>query len=271
MEARRIHARPDMILKSPVSPSATTALKVVHPSAEPTKTEVYIHIPKTAGTFIRNILVNKYGDVGYSYGTPPYTSLSRKSDREIRAFKTRSLVIGHEDFYTFYALFGDSARYSTLVRNPIDRLISYYNHVMNNFEGFKDRPVSLLRFLEGQKNFELDNLQVRYLCGKPRDQPVTRRDLDAAKSLIKNGTIEIGLADALPEAVRSMRVFSGLGTVSSTRKVNVSKRGFSRDTIADVELAAIKARSKLDLALFRFCRKEIINKRRKENGKSHEA
>ena len=260
-----------MILKSPVSPSATTAQKVVHPSAEPTKTEVYIHIPKTAGTFIRNILVNKYGDVGCSYRSSPYTSLSMKSDREIRVFKTRSLVIGHEDFHTFHALFGDSARYSTLVRNPIDRLISYYNHAMNNFSGFKDRPVSLLKFLEDRGNFELDNLQVRYLCGKPMAKPVTRKDLDAAKSLIENGTIDVGLADALPEALGSMRVFSGLGTLASTRKVNVSKRGLSRDTIADVELAAIKARSKLDLALFRFCRKEIVNKRREQNGKSHEA
>ena len=41
--------------------------------------------------------------------------------------------------------------------------------------------------------------------------------------------------------------------------------------IADVELAAIKTHSKLDLALFRFCRKEIVNKRREQNGKPDEA
>ena len=52
-----------MILKSPVSPSATTAEKVVHPSAEPTKTELYKHIPNTDGTYTLNILVNKSGDV----------------------------------------------------------------------------------------------------------------------------------------------------------------------------------------------------------------
>jgi hypothetical protein len=259
-----------MILKPLASPPATTGQTDIQPPVEAPKTEVYIHIPKTAGTFIRNILINKFGDVGYSYGSAPYTTLSKKSDREVRAFKTRSFVIGHEDFYTFHALFGDSAQYSTLVRNPIDRLISYYNHAMNNFTHFKDRPVSLLKFLEEKNNFELDNLQVRYLCGKPMAEPVTRKDLDAAITLIENGTIEIGLADALPEALRSMRVFSGLGTLVGARKVNVSKRGLSRNTIADAELAAIKARSKLDLALFRFCRKEIVSKRREQFGKSHE-
>lgn len=259
-----------MILNPLASPLATTWQTDGHPSVEAPKTEVYIHIPKTAGTFVRNILINKFGDVGYSYGSAPYTTLSKKSDREIRVFKTRSFVIGHEDFYTFHAMFGDSARYSTLVRNPIDRLISYYNHAMDNFAHFKGRPVSLLRFLEDKNNFELDNLQVRYLCGKPMAEPVTRKDLNAAIALIANGTIEIGLADALPEAFRSMRVFSGLGPLTSARKVNVSKRGLSRNTIADAELASIKARSKLDLALFRFCRKEIISKRREQNGKSHE-
>lgn len=230
------------------------------------QTEVYIHIPKTAGTFIRNALAAKYGDIGLAYGTPPHKLIAQQTTEELRQLKSKPAVAGHEDFHTFYSVFGGDASYSTLLRNPVDRLISYYNHAMANFPVFAARPVTLLRFLEQENNYEIDNLQLRYLSGKPKAEPVGQADLKNAKEMIKSGRIEIGVLEEMNEAVSYMPVFSGFNSVASAQKINVTNGGISRHTISGVELDRLRSMSRLDLNLYRFCRDEVIGRRRAEPG-----
>jgi len=98
---------------------------------------IYLHIPKCAGTTIRNNLmsafesdevINLYRDrympfhiSGYDEAKKHLTSLSSEQKNRIK------LIFGHFVYYGIHELFDRECRYITFLRHPLDRTISHYN------------------------------------------------------------------------------------------------------------------------------------------------
>jgi len=129
----------------------------------------FLHIPKTAGSTFAGILISQYGLWNHfqfigriDQDTRRWNSLSEAKKRKKNLFLCHSpLVTGIDK--------ADNAKIITLLRDPVNRIKSFCQHV---FEGkspylkakFPPSSFSLDDFLSSGE-LELDNLQVNILAG----------------------------------------------------------------------------------------------------------
>lgn len=213
--------------------------------------DVYIHIPKTAGTKLRHVLMASYRSVGCSYGTAPFRRIASLGPRDLARFRRHPAVIGHESHATFRRYLGEGARYIAVLRNPVDRVISYYNHAQSHFPAYRDRKLSLLRFLE-IGGPETANLQTRYLSDHGLDEAPGVEDVAQILSRIDAGRLMIGLQEHLEESLAPLGL-AGWMARSAAGRLNASSFGFTRASLTEAEIAAIRTRNALDFRLYAAC------------------
>lgn len=103
---------------------------------------VFLHIPKTAGTSFRTALqgtftekeiLKDYGDE--SSETSQIIIQEAENSGVILPYIVENKVVfitGHFHISKYLALFQDDVHWCTFLRNPIDRIISEYNHLVTN-------------------------------------------------------------------------------------------------------------------------------------------
>jgi hypothetical protein len=126
----------------------------------------YIHIPKTAGTSLRSFLRNMiYGDKICEV----YSQIRDLNEAEYRkSVKNREIYFGHFS-YGFHKLLKDkNPSYVTVLRDPIARVVSLYNHnrlVQGShcYDVINRENLSLCDFVELCLTHESNNHMVRIL------------------------------------------------------------------------------------------------------------
>lgn len=123
----------------------------------------FLHIPKTAGTFISHGIKNSIGDESLSY-----VSTALVNDK--RELKSKIYVSSHSGTYPISLL--DNPEVATLVREPVSARASYFNFIYPLF--LQDRPEykeisdhkqRFLYYLFNDKNFLIhNNYQSRFIC-----------------------------------------------------------------------------------------------------------
>ena len=166
---------------------------------------IIIHIPKAAGTSIKKIFQEWFGDALYEHyydelaGLPPpkrNLELLHSSDSPLAIYGhfNRLRGFGVEHYYP------EVKQFITILRDPFESVISSYYYIRRNGADWKDQsrvPKSDLRqfLLETPPNM---------LNQFPR--PVTKENY---KDQIEELFIEVGLMERLPESVR--RIATKLG------------------------------------------------------------
>ncbi|WP_243039094.1 sulfotransferase family 2 domain-containing protein [Dyella sedimenti] len=126
----------------------------------------FIHIPKTAGTSLRAAVFGAKlgcGKVRAVYSAEDYAALTDNGGCE-----SNTLFFGHFSF-GIHQLLGDaSPQYVTVIRNPVDRVVSLYNHHMRFPSSpyhamLNEQRLSLIDFVEGCITPETNNEVVRNL------------------------------------------------------------------------------------------------------------
>ena len=129
---------------------------------------VFLHIPKTAGTSLRNALLRTVppGEFLLIYPDMPGLSLERAHQIPLRQRNRLQWVYGHLKF-GFDRLVTRSCRYFTFVREPLDRLRSNFRHHAAAGTQFEvdGRPVRPSTVLNEGLSEEFDNLMTRFLTG----------------------------------------------------------------------------------------------------------
>lgn len=106
----------------------------------------FVHIPKTAGTSLRNGIEEVYGKecIAYDYGTKqPLTSPCIRQyvyeSRDLNALKIslathhKSFVVGHFSIDKYLDIV-NAERCMVFFREPVQRVLSEYNHFVNHYE-----------------------------------------------------------------------------------------------------------------------------------------
>jgi hypothetical protein len=144
-------------------------------------TLVFMHLPKTGGTALRSALQAVYepesaafiyaaGDLEGAMTRAAFEALTDRDRERLR------LVMGHFPF-GIHVRIGHPSRYVTLVRDPVERVVSLYYHYRNlpgvrfASPGHRERlrlrwrRVSLEDWVFREERVAADNLMVRNLAG----------------------------------------------------------------------------------------------------------
>ena len=147
------------------------------------KAALFLHIPKTGGTTLRDIISRQYVASEILELKNLITSeedLARLSDDEKNNFK---IIMGHFS-YGLHNLMKQETFYLALLREPVARVISGYRyiktHTGNQFYA-KVSNLTLEEYLESGVDILLDNGQTRLRPGRPG---VYRRTIGCVDELI---------------------------------------------------------------------------------------
>lgn len=144
-------------------------------------TLLFMHLPKTGGTSLRSAVLQAYSDreVGMVYGAGELEgAMSREQFQALPAEELArfDLIVGHFPFGVHRRV-PRSSRYVTVVRDPVDRVVSLYFHYRNlpgiRFGGkghrerlrMRLRRTSLEDWVFEDRRLGVDNLMVRNIAG----------------------------------------------------------------------------------------------------------
>ena len=229
------------------------------PQARPI--DLFVHIPKTAGTTMTQVLQRNYRQPRTFYlGANVQPKIAQFQALTARQQRSYQLVVGHMSF-GLHAYLAEPRpyRYFTMLRDPIERVLSFYYFIKRTPAHYLHDPVatenlSIPDFLAFQDSYMARNGQTRFLCGRdvmPYYGQVEADALAEAKTHIREHIAVTGLTERFDESLLLYQHAFGWKQLHYTRQNVTSKRTGLHELPADA-LAAIRAHNALDLELYAF-------------------
>lgn len=242
-------------------------------------TLIFIHIPKNAGTSMRRIVESFYKEKEiYFIYTKAFNSndesdfiaLPETDKKNIR------IIFGHVSV-GFHNHITQPSSYVTILRHPVERMVSLYSFVSNNpdhpfYETIKSNNMDFDEFMreEGmQWGMSTDNQQTRMLCGMKADfRKCYPEMVSKAKENLRERFAVIGLSEYFVESVLLMKNTFGWKIPISTQfigkilgwknplyeKTNVTEKKLKINKLSESSLDAVKKFNELDIELYNYAR-----------------
>lgn len=232
---------------------------VRHITADPSRWPrpvILHHIQKTAGTTLGRILNKNYTlevTHGFKRGLKDVAEFAERPQAERDSY---DYLRGHINF-GLHDLLSRPATYVTLLRHPVDRVLSFYHHVLRTPDHYLYRTgftadVSLRELLEQRGCIELDNFQVRALN---RDADARPRFGEVDEAMLASARANLDQFDAVGLTER-FDEFAGLVErrygwwVGSYTSARVAPGRPAADDLDGETRRAIERQNELDLALY---------------------
>ncbi len=241
------------------------------------KTLIFLHLPKTAGSTLHKIIEREYKSKSiYSLdnfktkeAVEEFKSLPEVQRSEIQVLK------GHMRF-GLHEYLPQPSSYITILREPVDRVISHYYYVLRKpnhhlYEQVKSKNMSLKDYVSSGITKELDNSQARLLSSIAADIPFGECSpdvLESAKRNLEEHFAVIGLADKFDETLILLKRAFNWRTPFYI-KANITKNRPLKEDISQETLDIIKNYNELDIELFNYA-KQKFEEQINQLGKSFE-
>lgn len=203
------------------------------------KKNIFIHIPKTGGTTINCVMQKTQWQTtpDFNYRHIIYET-KRSNSADIFDPSTNSK-------YLDYNLF-------TMLRDPVDRLISEYYFIKDRAEFMsllKPIPKTFKHYIQ---NKQTQNYMIGFLLGRKMydDRYVSEKDLDTVLKTIEQLNIHVGIFD---DFERSMQYFSSITGIAWPKKVEIKRKTINRpadESISTDLKNLIRENNKLDSRLY---------------------
>ncbi|MEZ4510948.1 MAG: sulfotransferase family 2 domain-containing protein [Chloroflexota bacterium] len=225
---------------------------------------IFLHIPKSAGTTLNFILESHFSrEESYSVSKSNYypggsidgfKAMSPERHAKIR-WLTGHMGYGYHDY-----LSGPSV-YVTLLRDPVERLISNYyfeRHLRESpiHEMIRSGKMDLREYVYYYYAIEMDNLQTRMIAGnweKRGDGPCTPEMLEQAKQNLQDHFAVVGVARRFDEFYFLLRHYFGWRYVPYVTR-NKTKSRPRREEVPTADRQMIKEYNRYDIELFKFAK-----------------
>jgi hypothetical protein len=229
-----------------------------------TKRAIFLHLPKTAGLTLHGIIERQYAPQNV------YTLDSTRILESIQAFQDLSaarraeiyMLKGHIGMrLEMHKFLPEPVTYFTLLRDPIDRVISHYYYI----RGLKDHYLtelaintSLQEVLEQDKIPMFNNEQTRWLAGEEHNigfGGYQEKILEKAKKNLREHFAVVGLTERFDETLLLLKhTYDWPHNVFYTR-TNVTTQRPRKDEISPATLNALVQANLLDIELYQYASK----------------
>lgn len=239
------------------------------------KTIIFMHIPKTGGTTLQSLIRKQFNSSVVLHVDPAQMFQSLE---EIKALPDTEkskyqFIRGHMPFGLHYYL-PQPATYITLLRWPVDRVISHYYHILRNpthhhYHEVKTKKISLEEYVASGMEPMLDNTQTRLLNNQARiffpDSQLYSygrcpgKMLKQAKKNIDKHFSLVGTTERFDETLFLLNKIFGWQLPMDYKRMNENPNQ-GPEYKKDIPPAAIKVIEKycnLDIQLYKYAEKKL--------------
>jgi Sulfotransferase family len=220
--------------------------------------DIFLHIPKTAGTTLVRILHRQYAKPGY-VSIKAGTSFENAKLQVVREEERFRLVYGHVPFGIHDAL-NRPVRYFTLVRDPVERVLSHYYFARSRqahrlYSQITEKRMTLRDYVMSGITGELANGQTALLAGEELDDPSGDLSLlERAQANIMSHFAAVGVTEDFDRTIVLFKLTLGWRKTLAYESVNVAAGRPNAASVDEETLDLIQSQNRLDEALYRFVR-----------------
>jgi Sulfotransferase family len=255
------------------------------PGLAPPPVLIFFHIPKTGGITMKNVFMNclpgQYFDCDLG---APVTALSVRSTARV-AEKFHQLPVGRQRAVRCMvgehismdvaAIFDRPSKFFTIVREPVDRVISnfFFNRTLTYLPCYPFiKDLTLEEYLDSGIGLDHNNHQVRMLSGCPEldvpwdpegrrisTPPVERRHLDMAKRNIEERFIVAAPMEKYAALVWFLKRLYGWPTHRIFFQVrNQTPNRPSLDAVSETTRKRLETLNQYDIELYEWVKDRFI-------------
>ncbi|MGD0102979.1 MAG: hypothetical protein ABSC06_02955 [Rhodopila sp.] len=179
--------------------------------------QYFLHLPKTAGT---SLLAHVRANLPPERLFTVYHGITRQDFKYYRHLvRPETLLFGHFSF-GFHELWHDAVpRYATVLRHPVDRVVSFYRYCLWRPEHpmhpiIVNRGLTLEDFVTARITPETNNLIVRALAASYQPLAVLQDRLcDLLAQAATQHPVRRCPANRLPTALNNLKYFNHVGSI----------------------------------------------------------
>ena len=233
---------------------------------------IHLHIPKTGGTTLRDIIQRQYR--AEKILMIPKLEESENILKEVSTSQINQLKLiqGHLK-YGLHNHFHRRAKYFAIIRDPINRVLSTYYYVLsqkNNPQNLStsNNQMTIYDFVQSGVNPFLINGQTQLISGKTGDidNPIIESEelFSLAKENIENDFLFLGITEMFDETILILKNMLGWH-MPYYSIANRTKKKPNYDAVNPTIISFIKEHNQLDIKLYNITKTSLLNRIAEEN------
>jgi hypothetical protein len=235
---------------------------------------LFLHIPKAGGTTLHSVVERQFApEVTFSInGMTPAQSIKEFINLPEEQRARIRLVKGHMP-YGLHKYLSVPATYITMLRDPVDRVVSHYYFVRRSpgvslYEEVTSRKMSLADFVKARAAIKANNDQTRLISGvekvnakvlrggEANEEPGSTDILEIAKRNLADNFAVVGLSERFDESLLLLKKLLGWKNVYYVKQ-NVTKGRPAKQQVPDEAIRLIEQHNELDMALYEYARQRF--------------
>ena len=233
---------------------------------------IHLHIPKTGGTTLRDIIQRQYQ--AEKILMIPKLDESEDILKEVSTSQINQLKLiqGHLK-YGIHNHFHRRAKYFAIIRDPINRVLSTYYYVLsqkNNPQNLStsNNQMTIYDYVQSGVNPFLINGQTQLISGKTGniDNPIIKSEelFSLAKENIANDFLFLGITEMFDETILILKNMLGWH-MPYYSIANRTKNKPNYDAVDPTVISFIKEHNQLDVKLYNITKTSLLNRIAEEN------